>query len=170
MPPHTWWWWWAGSSKPSSRILLVLSNIETTRTNYLSQIPESIHSTSIWKILEGLVHNLHSKIPPQWHDRSGNLYNMMPWDENASGTRYGKQDQYLGLKLSNISQRSVRNIMGHIVETFKDAPTKSLQSLPYLHTRSWVLRRSTRCSLKQRGDREVMEESSFRNQYKKDGG
>ena len=84
-----------------------------------------------WKILEGLVPNLHTKITTHWNDRKGRLCVIPGFrDRGTIGRIKDNSLPVRGPKLFNSLPQHVRNIMGTSLTVFKSALDKILQQVP----------------------------------------
>ena len=84
-----------------------------------------------WKILEGLVPNLETRITTYWNDRKGRLCAIPGFrDRGTIGRIRDNSLPVRGPRLFNSLPQHVRNIMGTSLTVFKSALDKLLQQVP----------------------------------------
>ncbi|XP_069184905.1 uncharacterized protein [Procambarus clarkii] len=84
-----------------------------------------------WKILEGQVPNLHSKITTYWSERHGRKCRIEPVkSRGAIGTIREHSINIRGPRLFNVLPASIRNIAGTTVDIFKRKLDLFLQGVP----------------------------------------
>ena len=85
----------------------------------------------IWKIVEGFVPNLRTRITTHWNDRKGRLCKIPGFRDRGSIGRIKENSLAIrGPRLFNSLPQHIRNIMGTSLEVFKSALDKTLQQVP----------------------------------------